>query len=92
MKCSCPTCGHTVDCPACLARLVAPEARETVVKWFNAEKGYGWLYDPECGLDWFVHFSYIQTDGYRTLSADQRVAFVGVEGERGRQAVKVWPL
>ena len=45
------------------------------VKWFNAEKGYGFLSNDEGGEDVFVHFSAIQMDGYKSLSEGQKVSF-----------------
>ena len=45
------------------------------VKWFNAEKGYGFLSNGEGGDDVFVHFSAIQVDGYKTLNEGQKVTF-----------------
>jgi CspA family cold shock protein len=45
------------------------------VKWFNAEKGYGFISDDETGKDVFVHFSAINADGYKTLNEGQKVAF-----------------
>ncbi len=45
------------------------------VKWFNAEKGYGFIANDEGGEDLFVHFSAIQTDGFRTLDEGQKVSF-----------------
>ena len=45
------------------------------VKWFNAEKGFGFIANDEGGVDVFVHFSAIQTDGYRTLDEGQKVTF-----------------
>ena len=45
------------------------------VKWFNAEKGFGFIANDEGGEDVFVHFSAIQTDGYRTLDEGQKVTF-----------------
>lgn len=58
------------------------------VKWFNAEKGYGFISAQEGG-DVFVHFSAIQSDGYRTLEEGQKVEFEVVEGEKGPQAANV---
>lgn len=52
------------------------------VKWFSAEKGYGFI-EKEDGGDIFVHFSAIQSDGFRTLTEGQSVTFDVVEGERG---------
>lgn len=45
------------------------------VKWFNAEKGYGFISSEEAGEDVFVHFSAIQVDGYKTLAEGQKVTF-----------------
>lgn len=45
------------------------------VKWFNAEKGYGFISCDECGTDVFVHFSAIQIDGFKTLTEGQKVTF-----------------
>lgn len=61
------------------------------VKWFNAEKGYGFITD-ENGKDIFVHFSAIQTDGYKTLDEGQNVSFEVVNSERGPQATNVVKL
>ncbi len=58
------------------------------VKWFNAEKGYGFI-EQEDGNDVFVHFTAIQGDGFRTLEEGQEVEFDVVEGERGAQAANV---
>ncbi len=61
------------------------------VKWFNAEKGYGFI-ETEQGGDVFVHFSAIQTDGFKTLEEGQEVEFDIVEGARGPQAANVTKL
>lgn len=58
------------------------------VKWFNAEKGYGFI-QCEDGSDVFVHFSAIAMDGYKTLEEGAAVEFEVVEGEKGRQAANV---
>ncbi|MCI2032976.1 MAG: cold-shock protein [Lactobacillus sp.] len=58
------------------------------VKWFNAEKGYGFI-TREDGSDVFVHFSAIQGDGYKTLEEDQKVTFDVEQSDRGPQAVNV---
>ncbi|MCG1048968.1 cold-shock protein [Staphylococcus epidermidis] len=58
------------------------------VKWFNAEKGFGFI-ERENGGDVFVHFSAIVEDGYKSLEEGQSVEFDIVEGERGEQAVNV---
>jgi CspA family cold shock protein len=63
--------------------------RETgVVKWFNAAKGYGFI-QRESGEDVFVHFSAIQTNGYRTLDEGAKVAFAVKQGPKGLQAEDV---
>ena len=58
------------------------------VKWFNAEKGFGFI-EVEGGEDVFVHFSAIQTEGFKTLEEGQEVNFDIEEGQRGPQAVNV---
>jgi CspA family cold shock protein len=58
------------------------------VKWFNGEKGYGFL-AREGGADVFVHFSAIQGDGYRNLQEGQRVEFTVEKGPKGPQATNV---
>ena len=59
-----------------------------VVKWFNNSKGYGFLTD-ENGADVFVHFSAIQSDGYKTLKQGDNVEFDAIEGDKGLQAQNV---
>lgn len=58
------------------------------VKWFSAEKGYGFI-EREDGGDVFVHFSAIQDEGFKTLNEGQAVEFEIVEGARGPQAANV---
>lgn len=58
------------------------------VKWFNATKGFGFITTEE-GNDVFVHFSAIQTDGFKTLDEGQKVSFDLEEGPRGPQAINV---
>lgn len=58
------------------------------VKWFNAEKGYGFITDGN-GEDIFVHFSSIQGDGFKTLDEGQEVEFDVVQSDRGPQASNV---
>lgn len=58
------------------------------VKWFSAEKGYGFI-EREGGSDVFVHFSAIQEDGFKSLEEGQEVEFEIVEGSRGPQAANV---
>ena len=59
------------------------------VKWFNQEKGFGFITNDEDGKDIFVHFSAIVEDGYKSLEEGQNVEFDIVEGERGEQAANV---
>ena len=59
-----------------------------VVKWFNAAKGYGFI-QRETGEDVFVHFSAIQTSGYRSLDEGSQVSFVVKKGPKGLQAEDV---
>ncbi|MEW9668965.1 cold-shock protein [Ammoniphilus sp. 3BR4] len=61
------------------------------VKWFNAEKGYGFI-ERENGGDVFVHYSAIKSEGYKTLEEGQTVQFDIVEGNRGPQASNVVKL
>ena len=59
------------------------------VKWFNAQKGYGFITNESTGEDVFVHFSGIAGEGYKSLEAGQNVTFDITEGNRGLQAVNV---
>lgn len=61
------------------------------VKWFNAEKGFGFI-EVEGGDDVFVHFSAIQSEGFKTLEEGQEVEFEIVDGDRGPQAANVVKL
>jgi CspA family cold shock protein len=61
------------------------------VKWFNAEKGYGFI-AVDGGPDVFVHYSAIQSEGYRTLEEGQRVEFEVTQGQKGPQADQVRTL
>ena len=58
------------------------------VKWFNAEKGFGFITSEE-GKDLFVHFSEIQKDGFKTLEEGEKVTFDVKEGQKGPQAANV---
>jgi CspA family cold shock protein len=62
------------------------------VKWFNSEKGFGFIAQDGGGPDVFVHFSAIASDGYRTLDDNQRVEFEITQGPKGAQAEQVRPL
>ncbi|MEE0956111.1 MAG: cold-shock protein [Eubacterium sp.] len=61
------------------------------VKWFNAEKGYGFI-TGEDGKDVFVHYSKIQGEGFKTLDEGQQVTFDLEQGEKGPQAANVVKL
>ncbi|MDD4236939.1 MAG: cold-shock protein [Desulfotomaculaceae bacterium] len=61
------------------------------VKWFNPDKGFGFI-ETEEGNDVFVHFSAIQTEGFKTLDEGQSVEFEVVQGDRGPQASNVIKL
>ena len=61
------------------------------VKWFNAEKGFGFIAQDGGGADVFVHFSAIQTQGYKSLEENQKVQFEVTQGPKGPQAENVRP-
>ena len=61
------------------------------VKWFNAEKGYGFI-ESDDGTDVFVHFSAIAMDGYKTLEEGAEVSFEVIDGAKGPQAANVTKL
>ncbi|GMM69286.1 cold-shock protein [Alteromonas sp. MTD1] len=60
-----------------------------VVKWFNEEKGFGFLTPTEGGKDVFVHFRSIASEGYKSLAEGQQVSFVIEQGQKGPQAANV---
>jgi cold shock protein len=60
-----------------------------MVKWFNADKGYGFIAPDGGGADVFVHFSAITSGGYRSLEENQRVEFEITQGKKGPQAENV---
>ena len=62
------------------------------VKWFNAEKGYGFIAVEGGGADVFVHYSAIAMTGYRSLEEGQKVEFEVTQGQKGPQAENVRPL
>ena len=59
------------------------------VKWFNGQKGFGFITDESTGNDVFVHFSGIATNGFKSLDEGQRVSFDLTRGDRGMQAINV---
>jgi len=61
------------------------------VKWFNSEKGYGFITTEE-GEDLFVHYSQIQKDGFKSLEEGEEVSFEVVDGQKGPQAANVQSL
>ena len=62
------------------------------VKWFNNAKGYGFILPEDESEDYFVHYSSIVMDGYKTLKAGQPVSFEMIDGPKGTHAVNVSPL
>ena len=62
------------------------------VKWFNADKGFGFIEQDGGGADVFVHHSAITTEGYRSLNESQRVEFEVSQGQKGPQADNVRPI
>ena len=62
------------------------------VKWFNAEKGFGFIAQEDGGDDVFVHYSAIQTQGYKSLDENQKVEFDVAQGPKGLQAENIRPL
>lgn len=60
-----------------------------VVKWFNADKGFGFITQSNGGADVFVHFRAIVSEGYKTLNEGDRVSFTIEQGQKGPQAAKV---
>ncbi|MET8704384.1 cold-shock protein [Kitasatospora sp. NPDC004723] len=64
------------------------ERQNGTVKWFNDEKGYGFI-TPESGPDLFVHFRAIEGSGFKSLAEGQKVTFEAVQGQKGMQADKV---
>ncbi len=62
------------------------------VKWFNAEKGFGFIAPDQGGEDVFAHFSAIASSGYRSLDENQKVEFDIEQGQKGLQAANIRPL
>ncbi|MCZ4588216.1 cold-shock protein (plasmid) [Rhodococcus opacus] len=63
-----------------------------IVKWFNGEKGFGFIKPDDGGADLFVHFSEIAGSGFKSLEENQRVEFEVGQGQKGPQAQNVRPL
>jgi CspA family cold shock protein len=62
------------------------------VKWFSDEKGFGFITPDEGGRDLFVHHTGIESQGFRSLSQDQKVSYEEEEGDKGPKAVNVRPI
>ena len=82
-------CNNTFDVKG-FRRIIymSNEVENGIVKWFNAEKGYGFIQLEE-GNDVFVHYSAIQEEGFKSLEEGQEVTFEIIEGDRGPQAANV---
>lgn len=63
--------------------------RSGKVKWFDCKKGFGFIVDDETGMDIFVHYTGIRSEGYKSLDDGQNVIFSIVNTDRGKQAVSV---
>jgi CspA family cold shock protein len=83
---------HTV----CVARTAPPKESKTMaqgtVKWFNGEKGFGFIAPDDGSKDVFVHYSAITGSGYKSLDENQRVEFDTAQGPKGPQAENVRPV
>ena len=62
------------------------------VKWFNDQKGYGFITPEDGGKDLFVHHTAIQSDGFRTLAENQKVEFETIQSDKGPKATNVKPI
>lgn len=65
------------------------DRKNGTVKWFNDEKGFGFITPADGGEDLFVHFKAIKSDGFKTLKEGQAVSFVAARGQKGMQAEEV---
>jgi CspA family cold shock protein len=69
-----------------------PSMATGTVKWFNAEKGFGFISPEDGSADVFAHYSAIATSGYRTLDENQKVEFEVAQGPKGPQAENIRPI
>lgn len=76
------------DVSATSGQTTGPKATG-VVKWFNNDKGFGFITPDDGGEDLFAHFSSIQMAGYKTLKEGQKVAFEIIQGPKGQQALNI---
>lgn len=81
----------TLLCLSFTPALAKRDRKEGRVKWFNSEKGFGFIAQDGGGPDVFVHYSTIQGEGYRTFEEGQRVCFDVTMGPKGPQAENVTP-
>lgn len=79
---------HDIRCGVMLISLGGSKMQKGKVKWFNAEKGYGFI-ESEDGSDVFVHYSAIEMDGYKALEEGTEVVFEVIDGAKGPQASNV---
>lgn len=63
-----------------------------IVKWFNSEKGYGFITPDDGSKDLFVHYTAIEGDGYKSLNEGQKVEYTPTQGQKGPQASGVRPI
>jgi cold shock protein len=87
--------GRAAQVPRPRILTIVPEestVAQGTVKWFNADKGYGFIAPDDGTPDVFVHHSAIETDGYRSLQDNQRVEYTAVRGAKGPQAEQVRPV
>jgi cold shock protein len=76
----------------CIRPTEGADMTQGTVKWFNGEKGFGFIAQDGGGADVFVHFSAIAAEGYRSLDENQRVEFDVTQGPKGPQAENVRPV
>jgi len=78
--------------PARQAKQRRSNVAKGTVKWFNDQKGYGFIVPEDGGKDLFVHHTNIMMDGFKTLQEGQKVEYEAGEGKKGPEATKVRPL